>query len=175
MPRMFHTLSSSTSSLDHQLADAMRLNAADMTHRRTGQPVVDNRARLMIADDDVVVRTMLTMALREHFVVVGHAADGEQAVDLARTTRPDVALVDVEMPKGGGLHAVQGITQQAPETAVVMLSIDEEDSVVRSFLKAGAMAYRRKGEPVETIAKSLRMAIASRADEQQQHVNAISA
>ena len=66
------------------------------------------RARLVIADDDPVVQAMLDMSLGREFEVVGLAADSEQAVELARASQPDAALVDVRMPKGGGLLAVKG-------------------------------------------------------------------
>ncbi|HEX3509474.1 MAG TPA: response regulator transcription factor [Solirubrobacteraceae bacterium] len=114
-----------------------------------------DRPRLLIADDDPVVQSMLGMRLGEQFEVVGVAVDGEQAVTLARESQPDVALVDVEMPSGGGLRAVQGITEVAPATAIVILSGDESDSVVRQLIQAGATAYRRKGARAEEIAASL--------------------
>ena len=101
--------------------------------------------RLMIADDDPVVRSMLDMSLGESFDVVGVALDGEQAIALARVSQPDAALVDVEMPAGGGLRAVCGIHEVAPGTAIVVLSIDESDVIVRKLMQAGATAYVRKG------------------------------
>ena len=64
-----------------------------------------DQPRLLIADDDSVVLSMLGTSLGPHFEVVGVASDGEQAIELARVSQPDVALVDVEMPKGGGLGA----------------------------------------------------------------------
>jgi CheY-like chemotaxis protein len=57
-----------------------------------------HRPRLLIADDDPVIRAMLASSLGDEFEVVGVASDGEQAVELARTSQPDAALIDVEMP-----------------------------------------------------------------------------
>jgi DNA-binding NarL/FixJ family response regulator len=98
----------------------------------------------MIADDNPVIRSMLGMSLRGGFEVVGVAADSEEAIELARATQPDAAVVDVEMPKGGGLQAVRGILEVAPDTAIVVLSADEIDGVVRELMRAGAIAYLRK-------------------------------
>jgi len=115
----------------------------------------DSLPRLMIADDDPVVQSLLDMSLSEEFDVVGLAADGEQAVELAKASKPDAALVDVEMPAGGGLRAVQGIHEVAPETAIVVLSVDESDGVVRELLQAGATAYLRKGVAPQVLADTL--------------------
>jgi DNA-binding NarL/FixJ family response regulator len=119
----------------------------------------------MIADDDPAVRSFLSMALQESFEVVGVAADGEEAIELARSARPDVALIDVEMPGGGGLAAVRGILEVSPDTAVVMLSVDETDSTVRELLAAGAITYCRKGTATQVLANSLRESINVRASE----------
>jgi DNA-binding NarL/FixJ family response regulator len=113
------------------------------------------RPRLVIADDDPVAQSMLGMSLGREFEVVGVAADGEQAVELARVSQPDVALIDVVMPKGGGLRAVRGILEVAPDTAIVMLSGDKSHGVVRELIQAGAIAYRRKGVAPHVLAKAL--------------------
>jgi DNA-binding NarL/FixJ family response regulator len=115
----------------------------------------DRRPSLMIADDDSVVTSMLGMSLEHEFDVVGVAGDGEEAVELARTSQPDAALVDVEMPNGGGLRAVRGIVEVAPDTAIVVLSGDEADATVRDLIQAGATAYRRKGVTSHALAQSL--------------------
>ncbi len=98
---------------------------------------------------------MLGMALGEAFEVVGVAADSEAAVELARTSQPDAAIVDVVMPKGGGVRAVRGILEVAPDTAIVILSGDESDASVRELMRAGAIAYRRKGVAPAVLAESL--------------------
>jgi len=111
--------------------------------------------RLMIADDDPVVQMMLGMALGDEFEIVGIAGDSEQAVDVARSNQPDAALVDVVMPKGGGLRAVLGILEVAPATAIVVLSGYKADGVVNELIKAGAIAYRRKGVAPSALAEAL--------------------
>jgi DNA-binding NarL/FixJ family response regulator len=123
------------------------------------------RGRLLIADDDLAVRSVLSMTLNNAFAVVGAAADSEQAIELARKTRPDAALVDVQMPKGGGIRAVEGIVEASPATAIVMLSVDESDATVRKLLTAGAVAYCRKGTSASELVRSLVEAIQVRARE----------
>jgi DNA-binding NarL/FixJ family response regulator len=115
----------------------------------------DHRPRVMIADDDPVVQSMLDSSLSSSFDVIGVAADSDAAIELARESQPDAAIVDVDMPRGGGLSAVRGILEVAPETAIVVLSGDESDSVVRELMQAGAMAYRRKGVAPDVLAESL--------------------
>src|SRR5271156_691425 len=115
----------------------------------------DSLPRLMIADDDPVVQSMLDMSLGREFDVIALAVDGEEAVELAKISQPDAALVDVEMPEGGGLRAVRGIREVAPDTAIVVLSIDESDGVVRELLQAGATAYLRKGVAPQVLTDTL--------------------
>ena len=123
-----------------------------------------HRPRLMIADDDPVVQSMLSVSLSSAFEVVGVAGDSDAAIELARASQPDAAIVDVEMPKGGGLRAVQGIVDAAPDTAIVVLSGDESDRVVRELMHAGAVAYRRKGVAPDVLAESLNESIKAHAE-----------
>jgi two-component system nitrate/nitrite response regulator NarL len=123
------------------------------------------RLTLLIADDDVATRTVLAMSLSFAFDVVGQAGDADAAVELARETRPDAALVDVNMPEGGARRAVPGIVAASPATAIVALSVDESDSLVRELLIAGAVAYMRKGTDPRELAEALRRAITVRAGE----------
>jgi DNA-binding NarL/FixJ family response regulator len=119
----------------------------------------------MIADDDLVIQTLMAASLEHEFELVGVAGDSEQAIELARATQPDVALVDVDMPKGGGSRAVPGIVAVAAHTAIVMLSGDESDAVVRELIGAGAVAYCRKGIDPRELAELLNGSIEARAKE----------
>jgi DNA-binding NarL/FixJ family response regulator len=118
------------------------------------------RPTLLIADDDPVVCSMLTMSLERCFEIVAAVDDGEQAVTRAAAVRPDAAVVDVQMPAGGGSRAVRGIVDASPDTAIVVLSGDETDTVVRELVQAGAMAYVRKGigahQLIETLESAMR-------------------
>jgi DNA-binding NarL/FixJ family response regulator len=122
-----------------------------------------DRPRVMIADDNPMIRSTLGMSLSNGFEVVGVAADSDEAIELARATQPDAAVIDVEMPKGGGLRAVRGILEVAPDTAIVMLSVDESDGVVRELMRAGAIAYLRKGVAPQALAESLTESIEAHA------------
>ncbi|MGD1055830.1 MAG: response regulator transcription factor [Solirubrobacteraceae bacterium] len=114
-----------------------------------------NCPRLVIADDDPIARILLDSTLGNEFEVVGVAADSEEAIELSRVGQPDAALIDVVMPKGGGLRAVRGILEVAPDTAIVMLSGFDGDGVVRELIEAGAIAYRRKGVAPRALAEAL--------------------
>jgi DNA-binding NarL/FixJ family response regulator len=117
------------------------------------------RWRLLIADDDPSVRSLLSEALGKEFEVVGTAVDGEDAVKVAAWVQPDAALVDVQMPNGGGLRAVTGIASVAPETAIVILSSEESEPSVQELLGAGAIGHCRKGDSPVALARSLRDSI----------------
>lgn len=118
------------------------------------------RPTLLIADDDPVVCSMLSMSLEPRFAVIAAVNNGEQAVASAAAIRPDAAVVDVQMPAGGGPRAVRGIAEVSPDTAVVVLSSDETDGQVRDLVQAGAVAYLRKGiaarELIETLESAMR-------------------
>jgi two-component system, NarL family, nitrate/nitrite response regulator NarL len=116
---------------------------------------------LLIADDDAVVRSMLSLTLERQFEIVGAARDSDQAIALAQAAQPDVALIDVQMP-GGGLRAIHGIGEVSPETAAVVLSADEFEPMVRELMIAGAMTYVRKGIAPAQLAEVLHRAIRAR-------------
>lgn len=126
-------------------------------------PPPAGRPSVMIADDDPVVCSLLGASLGSTFDVVGVAADGDEAIELARMSQPDAAIIDVEMPRGGGLRAVAGIADVAPATAIVVLSADESDKLVRELMQAGAIAYRRKGISPDLLATSLTESITAHA------------
>lgn len=121
------------------------------------------RPRLTVADDDLVVRSLLVMSLAEHFEVVGEAVDADGAIEIAAATQPAAALVDVEMPKGGARAAVRGIVEVAPEVAIVILSADESDALGRELTTAGATAYCCKTIAPEALVRTILDSIAVRA------------
>ena len=119
----------------------------------------DRAPSLLIADDDAFMRAALDAQLGRDFEVVGAASDASEAIVLAEKHQPDVALIDVEMPSGGGLRAAREIQACAPNTAVLALSADESREVVIEMLEAGAISYVRKGVAPEELAATIHQAI----------------
>jgi DNA-binding NarL/FixJ family response regulator len=131
----------------------------------SSEPLTPALPRLLIADDDPLVRSVVTAQLATHFDVVAVAVDAQDAIDLACGHRPDVALIDVRMPAGGGLRATAEIYQHAPETTIVAFSGDESERGVSEMLSAGATAYVRKGVSPQELAQKLMLCIETRAAE----------
>jgi DNA-binding NarL/FixJ family response regulator len=115
--------------------------------------------RVLIADDDPDVRAVLSAQLAGRFDVVATAADTDDAIALAAELRPDLAIVDVQMPGGGGVRATKEICEATPDTAIVALSADESERVVLDMLRAGAVAYVRKGVDADELAALLEEAL----------------
>ena len=108
-----------------------------------GGPAV-TKMRVLVADDHPPTRAGVRLALeRGGFEVCSEAADAATAVALARRDRPDVCLLDINMP-GNGIHAAEAISQELPETAVVMLTVSRTDSDLFDALRAGASGYLLK-------------------------------
>ena len=113
--------------------------------------------RVLIADDHTMVREGLRWAL-EHagFDVVGEAADGEEAVELAEAKRPDVVLMDLSLPVLSGAAATKRITGTVPESAVLVLSMLSDETAVSSALAAGARGYLVKDCTTSEIVDAVR-------------------
>jgi DNA-binding NarL/FixJ family response regulator len=110
------------------------------------------RIRVLLVDDHSVVRKGLRMQLQqqEQFEVVGEAADGRQAVQLAEMENPDVVVMDVAMPGLGGIEATAQIVKRNPKTGVVIFSMHADDTYLSRALAAGAKGYLLKdGEDLD--------------------------
>jgi two-component system response regulator NreC len=107
---------------------------------------VKTMVRILLADDHTVMRAGLRLLLERHedFEVVGEAADGRQAVDIATELKPAVVVMDIAMPQLNGVEAARQILNRDPDTAIVMLSMHSDESYVLRSLKAGARAYLLK-------------------------------
>lgn len=118
------------------------------------------RIRLVIAEDETVVRMALAqlLAAEGDIEVVGQAADGEIAVDLARRLKPNVVLTDLGMPKMDGIAATRQIKQETPECAIVVLTIHHDDDHLFAAIKAGASGYVLKDAPPEQAVEAIRAA-----------------
>jgi CheY-like chemotaxis protein len=98
--------------------------------------------RAVVADDHPVFRSGLRVLLEELGVeVVAEAADGGSAVDLALEHRPDVVLMDLQMPGVNGLEATRRLAEAAPEVRVLVLTMVEDDDTLFAALRAGAVGY----------------------------------
>jgi DNA-binding NarL/FixJ family response regulator len=103
---------------------------------------------VLIADDHGIVRSGLRLLLERQpdIEVVAEAADGAEARELALRERPDLAILDVKMPKLTGLQATREIREQAPEIAVLILSMHDDERYLFEALKAGASGYVLKAQ-----------------------------
>jgi DNA-binding NarL/FixJ family response regulator len=104
--------------------------------------------RVLIADDHGIVRSGLRMLLeaQPNVEVIAEAADGAEARDAAIRERPDIAILDVKMPKLTGLQATREIKEHAPEVAVLILSMYDDERYLFEALKAGASGYVLKSQ-----------------------------
>jgi DNA-binding NarL/FixJ family response regulator len=114
--------------------------------------------RVLIADDHGIVRSGLRMLLerQDDIEVIGEAADGAEARDLAIRDRPDLAIIDVKMPKLTGLQATREIRAQAPEVAVLILSMYDDERYLFEALKAGASGYVLKAQADADLLEAVR-------------------
>jgi DNA-binding NarL/FixJ family response regulator len=118
--------------------------------------------RVVVADDQLLVRTGLTMILdaQPDIEVVGAAADGHEALDLARRLRPDVCLFDIRMPGMDGIEATRRLAGPDVEEpmAIVIITTFDLDEYVHGALKAGARGFLLKDAGPELLAQAIRAA-----------------
>jgi two-component system, NarL family, response regulator LiaR len=114
--------------------------------------------RILIVDDHAMLREgMRTLLAQEKdFDLVGEAADGEEAVHLAKEVKPDVIIMDIVMPKMNGVEATKQIRQILPSTAILILSAYSDIRYIISLLEAGACGYLLKSSPGKDVIKAIR-------------------
>lgn len=115
------------------------------------------KIRLMLADDHVVVRSGLRMLLqaREEIEIVGEAENGREAIEKVKVLRPDVILMDIQMPDINGIDATKRIKEVAPETSVLALTMHEDDHYFFEMLHAGASGYVPKRAAPDELVKAI--------------------
>jgi signal transduction histidine kinase len=119
------------------------------------------RIRVLVAEDEEAVREALVDLLSSDATidVVGSAKDADEAIEMAAESKPDVALVDVKMPGGGGARAAREIRINSPQTHVVALSAYEDRRTVLEMLRAGAVGYVVKGTSADEILRTVRRSL----------------
>ncbi|BDI06756.1 response regulator transcription factor [Sphaerotilus microaerophilus] len=114
--------------------------------------------RLLIVDDQPLIRRGLAMMLATEtgITVVGQAADGQEAIDQALTSAPDVIVMDLQMPRVSGVVATREITARLPRTRVVVLTTYDDDELVFEAIRAGAHAYLLKDASEQEVLDTIR-------------------
>ena len=113
--------------------------------------------RVLIVDDHPLTRDALgSLVTQSGFSLVGEAADGERAIDLARTLQPELILLDLSMPGMDGLEALPRLREAAPDAEVVVLTASVAEENLLASIRAGAAGYLLKTEPPERIVEFLR-------------------
>jgi DNA-binding NarL/FixJ family response regulator len=121
-------------------------------------PLDGDPIRVLIVDDHALFRRGLEMVLEQEpdIEVVGEASDGAEALTKAVDSTPDIVLLDVRMPKRGGIDACTAIKDAVPSTKIIMLTISDEEADLYDAIKAGAMGYLLKEISIEEVASAIR-------------------
>jgi DNA-binding NarL/FixJ family response regulator len=125
-----------------------------VTEAHSSEPV-----RVLVVDDQELFRRGLIMLLSgdTDIEVVGEAADGITATELATTTAPDVILLDVRMPRRTGVEACRAIKEAVPATKIIMLTVSDEEADLYESVKNGAAGYLLKDSSIEEVAQAIRV------------------
>lgn len=120
--------------------------------------------RVVVADDHPAFRAGLRLLLQDSGVeVVAEASNGHEAITVVEQTRPDVALLDLQMPALTGVEVTRRLQQVAPDTRVLVLTMIEADETVLAAIRAGAWGYLLKGAGQEEIERAVRSVAAGQA------------
>jgi DNA-binding NarL/FixJ family response regulator len=124
----------------------------------TGPETTQPRIRVMLVDDHAVVRSGLAQLLggAEDIEVVGQAGDGLEAVQLVRSTRPDVVVMDLQMPRMDGVEATKVILQEDPSVEIVVLTSFSDSARIVAALDAGAVGYLLKDADPDDVLEGVR-------------------
>jgi CheY-like chemotaxis protein len=121
-------------------------------------PETEKRIRVLLADDHDMVREGLASILSEEsdIELVGEASDGQEAVQLAMRTQPDVVVIDVAMPRLNGIEATRRILAALPQARVIGLSMHQREDMELAMREAGAVAYLPKGDTTDSLINTIR-------------------
>jgi DNA-binding NarL/FixJ family response regulator len=124
----------------------------------TNVPARSETIRVLIVDDHALFRRGIQMVLESEpdIEVVGEASDGNEALEQAEQTTPDVVLMDVRMPRLSGIEAAGVLKDTMPSTRIIMLTISDEEGDLYEAIKAGASGYLLKEISIEEVAGAVR-------------------
>ncbi len=125
---------------------------------------VADQVKVVLADDYPVVRKGLKASIEEEpsLKVIAEAADGEEALKLIRTLRPQLAVLDIDMPKLDGLGVVKEMTKLKLDTRAIILSFHNDEDIFRAALAAGAKGYLLKESAMEEIVGAIQAVLAGK-------------
>jgi DNA-binding NarL/FixJ family response regulator len=123
-----------------------------------GEALMADHIRILVVDDHALFRRGLEMVLAQEpdLELVGEAADGAEAVQKAADLLPDIVLLDVRMPRRGGIEACAAIKEVAPSAKIIMLTMSDEEADLYDAIKAGANGYLLKEISIDEVASGIR-------------------
>lgn len=113
--------------------------------------------KIVIVDDHALLREGLAkiLSLESRFLIVGEASCGEEAVELTRTLKPDVVLMDINMPGLNGIEATKIIKEEMPQVGIIALTIHEDEEYIFELVRAGVSGYILKDIQPEQLIKAI--------------------
>jgi two-component system NarL family response regulator len=136
-----------------------RNSNSDQTERtRTGSSTTKTRIQIVVADDHPIVREGVVANLKRQrdLRVIGEANDGLEALELIKQNRPDIALLDLRMPRMNGLEVLQALNELKLQTKVIVMTTFENEEDIQRTMKAGARAYLLKDCPQQILVDAIR-------------------
>ena len=146
-----------TESFGPTMPDAYRNRGARRSVEQPDPPQPEP-IRVLVVDDHALFRRGLEIVLaqEEDIEVIGEAGDGAEAVEVAADLLPDIVLLDVRMPRRGGIEACTAIKEVAPSAKIIMLTISDEEADLYEAIKAGATGYLLKEISTDEVSNAIR-------------------
>lgn len=157
-----HSKTTAQSDQDSELVDGRRNGENPSGRSDTNYHDADAlKVRVMLVDDHIMVRKGIKSMLDNHesITVIGEASDGLEGVSLAKQLRPDIVIMDVNLPILDGIAATIEITKHCPEVSVIGLSVHENPHLIEAIIKAGAVAFVSKGSVTEELFSAIERAL----------------